>query len=444
MNESENKQYGLDNAYAEESLNTISDKNNSKKEKNSAEKSKGKSKKKSKGQGSGSDGKGNGKSKDKKAGTSLTKLLFFLLGVLTSCVVLALCIYVFKLGRIIDEKTYQEYKAIEKEYGKYYEIEKLFEEEAIGEYTKADLDELISEAILSGLDDEYAEYYTKSEFDNIMRQFLDAYSGIGIATVKDDGRYVVSRVLSNSPAEEAGMSVGDIILKIDGKDVDADDNISKLVSGETGSKIEITVKRDGENLDFTMYRAEVEEDSVSSKVQDESAGIGYIKIKTFREGTAKEFKLAVKDLKNNGCERFIIDLRGNTGGVESEGIDVADELLPSCRIISQKDKNGKEKIYNSDQSQLISKYVILVDGYTASASEIVSSAVQGNGGILIGSKTYGKGLVQAVKSFSDGTAIKYTMAEYFGPDGSKINKVGLTPNIQSSDPIADAVKELTK
>ena len=276
MNESENKQYGLDNAYAEESLNTISDKNNSKKDKNSAEKSKGKSKKRSKGQGSGSDGKGQPKGNGKKAGTSLTKLLFFLLGVLTSCVVLALCIYVFKLGRIIDEKTYQEYKAIEKEYGKYYEMEQLFEEEAIGEYTKADLDELISEAILSGLNDEYAEYYTKSEFDNIMRQFLDAYSGIGIATVKDDGRYVVSRVLSDSPAEEAGMSTGDIILKIDGKDVDADDNISKLVSGETGSKIEITVKRDGENLDFTMYRAEVEEDSVSSKVQDESAGIGYI------------------------------------------------------------------------------------------------------------------------------------------------------------------------
>ncbi len=436
MNENENKQYGLDNAYAEESLNTISDKNKDDKSKDGLSKGKGKSKAKAKAK--------RKAPKDKRAGSPWTRALFFLLGVLASCVALALFLYVFKLGRIIDEKTYKEYKDLEKAYGKYYEMERLFEEDALGKYSKSELDEVISDAILQGLDDEYAEYYTKSEFDNIMRQYMGAYSGIGVSTVKEGGRYVVARVLSDSPAEQAGMKEGDIIIRIDGKDVDEDDNISKLVSGETGSKIEITVKRNGKSMDFTMYRAEVEEDSVSCKVQDKDAGIGYIKIRTFREGTTKEFKLAVKELKNNGCESFIIDLRGNTGGVETEGIDLADELLPSCRIISQKDKNDKEKIFNSDQSQLINKYVILVDGYTASASEIVSAAVQGNGGTLIGSKTYGKGLVQALKSFKDGSAIKYTIAEYFGPDGSKINGIGLTPNIESSNPIEDATKELSK
>ena len=372
------------------------------------------------------------------------EFIFFLVGIMFAAIILLLCTSVFKVGRLVSEDTYQYYQGLKEDYGKYYEMESLFKKDALFEYNKQDIDEAICQTIVLGLNDKYAQYYTKQEFDNIMKQYFDNYSGVGIATVEQEGQFVVTRILSGSPAEEAGVKVGDVIVKVDGKKIKSKEKLTELVSGETGTKVVLTVKRDGEEKDFEMYRAEVEEKSVECSVQDSGSGIGYIRIKTFRDGTTKEFKHAVKELKKKGCDKFIIDLRQNTGGVEKEGIELADELLPSCRIISEKNKKGKEKIHNSDQSQLIKSYVLLVDGYTASASEIVSAAVQGNGGILIGSKTYGKGLVQTVRSFKDGSAVKYTSSEYYAPDGSKINEVGLTPNITSSSPVGEAVKELKK
>jgi carboxyl-terminal processing protease len=173
---------------------------------------------------------------------------------------------------------------------------------------------------------------------------------------------------------------------------------------------------------------------VEYKVYEGHPDVGYISISTFRKDTAKDFKLAVRDLEAEGCDKFIIDLRENGGGLTNESLKIADYLLPACRIMTETTKNGKETVHNSKASSADLNCVVLVNGNTASASEILSAAIQDNdAGTIIGSKTFGKGVTQVTKKFRDGSAIKITSTEYFRPSGDKVNGVGITQDIETDD-----------
>ena len=178
-----------------------------------------------------------------------------------------------------------------------------------------------------------------------------------------------------------------------------------MISGEAGTKVTLTVKRGDKTLDFDLTRQKIETDSVGYSVLEDHPEIGYINIASFIKGTDDEFKMAVKDLKSKGCTKFIIDLRDNGGGLTDSSIEIADYLLPACKIMSENTKDGTETVYNSKASSADLDMVILVNENTASASEILTAALQDNkAGTVIGTKTYGKGVTQLMHKFSDGTA----------------------------------------
>ncbi len=348
-------------------------------------------------------------------------------------------------GALLGAKKYDYYRGMDKSFGKYYQIEELAKRNSIYSFSVDGLDDEMAGLVLAGIkDDEYARYYTAEEYEQY-KQAYNAYVGIGVAMSEVDGDFVITRVNKGGPSDEAGLKVNDVVTEIDGKSLKSLEEASKLISGENGTTVKLTVERDGKTSTYEVTRTLVDFDSVDYRVYDKKSGIGYIQVSSFTDGTAKSFKSAVKDLKNQKCDKLIIDLRGNLGGKEKAGIELADILLPSCVILKEKDSKGKETTWKSKQSSIGMKYVILVDENTASASEAVASAVKVNGGgKLIGVTTYGKGLTQAMHEFKDGTAFKYTVSEFFAADGSKINGVGVKPDIEARGDkvLEEAVKAL--
>jgi C-terminal peptidase prc len=190
----------------------------------------------------------------------------------------------------------------------------------------------------------------------------------------------------------------------------------------------------GEELEFKMNRTKIENESVTYSELTPGSGIGYIKISSFIDDTAKDFKLAVRDLKNMGCDKFIIDLRNNGGGLTQASLDIADYLLPECMIMTEIDKDGSEKEYKSDKSAADLDMVVLVNENTASASEILTAAIKDNkAGTVIGTKTYGKGVTQMSHQFKDGYAIKLTITEYLTPNGDHVQEKGIEPDVKATD-----------
>jgi len=305
-------------------------------------------------------------------------------------------------------------------------------------------DEQLKE-IVSSIGDPYAEYYTAAEYADMERRYMGDYVGVGIGVVQNDGNIVVMTVFGDTPAADAGIQEGDIIIKVDGKKPENVDDAVGMITGEAGTKVKVTVKRGDETIDFDLTRQKIETDSVAYSELEEKPEIGYTVISSFIKGTDDEFKMAVKDLKAKGCTKFIIDLRDNGGGLTESSIEIADYLLPACKIMSENTKDGTETVYNSDASSEDLDMVILVNGNTASASEILTAALQDNkAGTVIGTRTYGKGVTQLLHKFSDGTAVKLTVTEYFRPSGETVNEIGITPDIEAEgeEVLEEAFREL--
>lgn len=375
-----------------------------------------------------------------------TLVLTFLIGIAVAALVVTLFFKFSGSGRMLTGDELKYYESLQNTYGKYYDMRETIKNNSIYDADDSALDSAIANDVLAIVPDKYAEYYTPEEYEKFSRKYLNSYSGIGVSTEMTGKRIEIKRVIEGGPAEEAGIRAGDFIVSIDGKEPKDLDEASELISGDTGSKVEMAVDRNGTEKTFTIYRKEVEDKSVSSEVYDKKQGIGYVKIASFREGTADEFEAAVKDLKAKACDEIIIDLRGNTGGVVEESIKTADLLLPACKIVTVRNNKGKEKVYNSEAGNLNIEYVIVVDEYTASASEIVAGAVKDNkGGKLVGARTYGKGMIQSIFELDDGSVFKITTEEYILPKGELINEVGIEPDFfvdPAEDPISTAESEL--
>ena len=357
----------------------------------------------------------------------------FISGIIVGVFVAIALIYMCG-GGIMAPGRRDYYTGLDKAYGKYYEIIELIDEEALAEYDPEKITDKVLKKVVAGLEDPYAQYYTAEEYEQFLKRYAKSYVGVGVTIVDKDDEVRIINVVEDSPAEEAGLLRDDVILAVDGDKVENSDDAVGKIAGESGTEVKVTIERDGSEKEFAVNRGKVVSKSVEYKELDKKNGIGYIKVSSFKTDTAKEFKLAVKDLKNANFTKLIIDLRENGGGSTDEAYKIADMLLPECEMLKEYNNKGEERVRKSDSTTIGMDYVLLVCENSASASEMVSGAVKDNkGGKLIGVKTFGKGVTQKTTKFKDGSALKITIEEFKRPSGKAINEVGIDPDIVVRD-----------
>lgn len=297
-------------------------------------------------------------------------------------------------------------------------------------------EEAIYDGIMEGLDDPYSVYYTAEEYADLMEDNSGEYVGVGAVVTQDENKNVtIVRPIPGSPAEEAGLMAEDIIVEVDGTEI-IDQELSLVVDmirGTEGTKANITVYRPSINdyLEFEVERRVVENVSVYYEVLED--GIGYIQVQQFYQNTADEFIAAVEDLESQNVSGLIVDMRDNPGGLLSSVVDMCDYLMDGGTIVTTKDKYGNviEQYTASKENHIDIPMVVLINGNSASAAEIFSGAMQDTGiAKLVGTTSFGKGIVQSVIPLSDGTAIKLTVAKYFTPNGNDIHEIGIVPDYE--------------
>ena len=299
------------------------------------------------------------------------------------------------------------------------------------------LEENIYKGLLQGLNDPYSVYYTKDEYDALKEETSGSYCGIGalVSQNADTGVITAINVFKGSPAEKAGMKNGDIIFKVEDKEVTGEDlnNVVAKMKGEKDTKVKINVYRTSEKeyIDLEVTRDKVDVPTVEHKMLDKSKGIGYIQITQFEEVTYDQFKEALDDLKKRGMKSVIFDLRNNPGGLYDTVCEMLDDLLPEGTLVYTKDKDGNKQEKKSDANFLDMPMVVLQNENSASASEIFSGAIQDCGaGKIVGTQSFGKGIVQSIIPLSDGSAVKLTVEKYYTPKGVNIHGKGITPDVK--------------
>ena len=288
---------------------------------------------------------------------------------------------------------------------------------------------------VGGIEDKYTQYLTKEEMNELMEDTSGSYVGIGVymADNTSDNTILIIGVIEGSVAEKTGLQAGDIIKKVDGIEYKGEqlDTVSNKIKGDEGTSVTITILRNNEEKEFNIIRSNVKLKTVSSKMIENNKA--YIKISSFNDGTANEFKEAYENLKENNPTGLIIDLRNNGGGLVTESLDIAKTMVEKGKtLLITSNKNNKEDIKKSKENPTINiPVVVLINQNTASASEILAGILKDNCNYkIIGTKSYGKGVIQTVYSFSDGSGLKVTTEEYFTPNHNIINKVGITPDIE--------------
>lgn len=293
----------------------------------------------------------------------------------------------------------------------------------------------IYKGIIDGLGDTYAAYYNKEEFKQIQESTSGIFCGIGAYISADTKTGIVSIVkpMKNSPAEKAGVEAGDLIYAVDGKEVTGMEisKVQALVKGEKGTKVELTLIRDNRQKKVKVTRDEIQEDTVAYQMLP--GKIGYVQVTSFEQVTPEQYNQAIKALEKKGQKGMIIDLRDNGGGLLDAAVSMADRILPKGLVVYSKDKDGeKQEFFAEDQDEFKKPLVILVNENSASASEVFSGAIQDEkAGTLVGTQTYGKGIVQSMFDLGDGTGLKMTTAKYYTPKGRDIHGKGLTPDVKA-------------
>ena len=290
--------------------------------------------------------------------------------------------------------------------------------------------------MLGKLEDPYTRFMNPEEFQNMRIDTSGELTGVGIQIAKDEktDRLIVISPIEDTPASEAGILAQDLIVKIDGKDtkgMDVNDAV-KLIRGERGSQVTLTIDRNGEKSDYAIVRERIEIHPVRAHVRDTELGkIGYIRLTTFNEHAAKDMQKAIEAQEKQGVVAYVMDLRSNPGGLLYSSINIARMWLDEGTIVSTVNRKGVSDRESAKNKALTNKpLVVLVNEGSASASEILSGALKDNErATILGTKTFGKGLVQSVRPLGDGSGLAVTIAKYLTPNGTDINKEGIPPDV---------------
>ncbi|MBM6948930.1 S41 family peptidase [Mordavella massiliensis] len=362
----------------------------------------------------------------------------FLKGALTGALIVLLAAGLASCGLLKSEES-RKMELLESLIDRYY----------IGEADAEDLTEGVYKGYIEGLGDPYSAYYDEEETARMAESLSGEFGGVGALMSQDreTGVITVLQVYEDSPAQKAGMQDGDVLYKVDGEDVSGREltEVVNLVKGEKGTDVTLTLLRGdaGDEIELTVTRDTIEDQTVTYEMKE--AGVGYIRVAEFDTVTYEQYKEALEDLEAQGMEKLVIDLRSNPGGNLETVCDMLDLMLPEGLIVYTEDKDGRREEYTSDAEHQFDKpLAVLVDGYSASASEIFAGAIQDYGlGQIVGTRSYGKGVVQSIFDLKDGTSVKLTIAEYFTPRGRSIDGEGITPDVEveyvydEADPQAD-------
>lgn len=309
----------------------------------------------------------------------------------------------------------------------------------IGEANDEDLKEYAIKGYVAGLNDVYSEYFTAKEMKEFTEETLGNFVGVGINMIKDieKNSIVIYSTIKNTPAEAAGLKTGDVITAVDGQKVSGEDfeNIANMVKGKEGTKVKLTILRDGQEKEYEIERKTIEIIEASSEMISDN--IGYLSLTSFDGNAAEQFEKECEDLKNKGAKSLIIDLRNNGGGLVEEATKIGDLFTNKDEtLLIQTDNQGKEIVTKAEKDKSIDmNVVVLVNKYSASASEILASILKDNvdKASIVGTKTYGKGVIQTLFQLADGSGLKLTTNEYFSPKHNKINKIGVEPDVVVED-----------
>jgi carboxyl-terminal processing protease len=290
--------------------------------------------------------------------------------------------------------------------------------------------------MLKKLEDPYTRFMSPDEFNNMRVDTSGELTGVGIQITKEEDteNIVVIAPIEDTPAFEAGIISKDIILKIDGKSTEGMElnDAVKLIRGKPGTKVVLTIQRGEQEIDFTIRRAKIEIHPVKARLDQYSGQkVGYIRLNQFSSNATSEMDQAIRNFEKENVDGYILDLRSNPGGLLYASVEIARMWLKEGRIVTTVDRVGEVDGHKANQTALTDKpLVVLVDGGSASASEILSGALQDHKRAkVIGTQTFGKGLVQSVRGLGDGSGLAVTIAKYLTPSGRDINKEGITPDI---------------
>lgn len=315
-------------------------------------------------------------------------------------------------------------------------LEKYIDKYYLDEVDSEELANGIYKGVLSGLGDPYSTYYTQDEYLALMESSKGIYCGIGAYVSQDvkTGVITIVKPFENGPAYEAGMLPGDVLYKVADTEVTGEDltEVVGKMKGEEGTTIEVSVIRDGnpDPIVLTITRRQIEVPTISYEMLDNN--VGYISVSEFDKITATQFREAVDQLEKDGMVGLVVDLRNNPGGLLDTVVNMLDRVIDKGLLIYTKDKNGNGEKYNAtDDTSLKVPLTVLINGNSASASEVFAGAIQDYGvGTLVGTTSFGKGIVQSILPLSDGTAVKLTVSKYYTPNGRNIHKTGITPDVE--------------
>ncbi len=310
---------------------------------------------------------------------------------------------------------------------------KIIDKYYLGDIDEEKLKEGAIKGYVAGLGDEYTEYIPKDDMEDYMADITGDFVGVGIYMVQDTdaNRIMVLSPIKGGPAEKAGIQPGDYITAVDGVQYTGDQmtEASNKIKGEEGTTVKLEVLRDGETLNFELTRENIKVNPVEGEVLE--GNIGYIEFSSFDEGTADEFKAKFEELQSQGITSLIIDLRNNGGGIVDEALDIANYILDKDSVILYEvDKNNNEEVEKTTDNPIINMpIVILTNENTASSSEILAGALKDHGkATIVGTKTFGKGVIQQLLTLPDGSGLKITAEKYLTPNRTEINKVGIEPD----------------
>lgn len=307
-------------------------------------------------------------------------------------------------------------------------IEKEIDSEFYKKYDKTKVKDMLAKAYVKALGDKYSRYMTEKEYAEYLEDNKGSYSGIGIVYEKAPRNlYKIRSVMKKSPAEEAGLKKGDAITKVEGRRVDKAKDVLKLIKGKAGTKVKLVIKRGGKLKSYTIVRKDIKEKTVYSRIVKKK--FVQIRIASFGVNTATEFKKEYKKYKDKGFKNIILDLRYNGGGFLDSALAIGNMFVDKGTAIKVYNKSKEEDSYEYGKGKEDVKVVILVNKYSASASEILAVSLQENGAAkVVGEKTYGKGVIQTTLPLKSGGALYLTTLEYVSPKGKKIHGVGITPD----------------